>query len=82
MTKAQQGIDSARERFEFEQQAPGAALGQYANLAAGSIIPGTTTQTGPSQGGNQLMGLIGGAVGGYFGGPTGASIGSAAGSSL
>ena len=72
--RQQQAIDDQRARFEFEQQAPGAALGQYANLAAGSIIPGTTTQTGPSQGGNQLMGLIGAGLG-AFAGPAGATAG-------
>ena len=79
--RQQQAIDDQRARFEFEQQAPGAALGQYANLAAGSIIPGTTTQTGGGQsGGNQLMGLIGAGVGAYYGGPQGASAGYSIGS--
>ncbi len=70
----QQAIDDMRAKFEFGQQAPGMSLAQYANLAAGSIIPGTTTQTGPKQGGSLLGGLIGAGLGSFFG-PTGASIG-------
>jgi hypothetical protein len=75
----QQAIDDLRARFEFGQQAPGQALSQYANLAAGSIIPGTTTQTAPRQGGNPLMGLLGAGLGSFFG-PTGATIGASLGS--
>jgi len=79
--RQQQAIDDLRARFEFGQQAPAMSLNQYANLAAGSIIPGTTTQTAPKQGGNQLMGLIGTGLGSFFG-PTGAAIGGSIGSSL
>ena len=79
--RQQQAIDDMRARFEFDQQAPAMSLNQYANLAAGSIIPGTTTQTAPKQGGNQLMGLIGTGLGSFFG-PTGAAIGGSIGSSL
>ena len=35
--RAQQAIDEARGRYEFSQQAPAAALNQYANIEAGSI---------------------------------------------
>ena len=38
--RIQQAINEQRQRFEFGQQAPGAALGQYSNLVAGSILPG------------------------------------------
>ena len=64
--RVQQAIDDARARFEFAQQAPGEALSQYANIAAGSILPGTVTASGGGGGigtGSTLGGLAGGAAG-------------------
>ena len=59
--RAQQPITEAMQRFAFEQAAPGEALSQYANIAGGTIIPGTQTTTGP---GTQGPGALGGALGG------------------
>jgi hypothetical protein len=59
--RAQQPIDEAMQRFAFEQAAPGQALSQYANIAGGTIIPGTQTTTGP---GAQGPGALGGAAAG------------------
>lgn len=59
--RAQQPIDEAMRRFAFEQAAPGEALNQYANIAAGTILPGTQTTTGP---GAQSPGFAAGALGG------------------
>ena len=58
--RAQQPITEAMQRFAFEQAAPGEALNQYANIAAGTILPGTQTTTGPGTSG---PGALGGAVG-------------------
>jgi hypothetical protein len=66
------------QRFAFEQQAPSQALGQYGNIVAGSILPGTITTQGPQSSGpgalagaasgamlgNMIMPGIGGAIGG------------------
>ena len=43
--RQQQAIDEARARFEFGQQAPTQALRDYSAIAAGSILPPTTTAT-------------------------------------
>jgi hypothetical protein len=43
--RQQQAIDEARARFEFGQQAPQQALRDYSAIAAGSILPPTTTAT-------------------------------------
>jgi hypothetical protein len=59
--RAQQPITEAMQRFAFEQEAPGRALSQYANIAGGTIIPGTQTTTGP---GAQGPGVVAGALGG------------------
>lgn len=59
--RAQQPITEAMQRFAFEQQAPSQALGQYGNIVAGSILPGTITTTGPQSSG---PGALGGALGG------------------
>ena len=59
--RAQQPIDEAMRRFAFEQEAPGRALSQYANIAAGTILPGTQTTTGPGTSG---PGVVAGALGG------------------
>tara|TARA_X000001382_G_scaffold36669_1_gene24284 strand:+ start:2287 stop:3219 length:933 start_codon:yes stop_codon:yes gene_type:complete len=59
--RAQQPITEAMQRFAFEQAAPGQALDRYANIAAGTIIPGTQTTTGP---GAQSPGFAAGALGG------------------
>ena len=62
MLRAQRPITEAMQRFAFEQAAPSQALGQYGNIVAGSILPGTITTTGPgSQGPGALAGAIGGA---------------------
>ena len=59
--RAQQPIDEAMQRFAFEQAAPGQALSQYANIAGGTILPGTQTTTGAGTSG---PGALAGAVGG------------------
>ncbi len=59
--RAQQPITEAMQRFAFEQEAPGRALSQYANIAGGTIIPGTQTTTGPGTSG---PGVVAGALGG------------------
>ena len=59
--QAQRLIDAERQRFEFGQQAPWQALGQYSDIVQG--MPGgygTTTQAGG--GGNPLLGGLGGAA--------------------
>tara|TARA_R100001460_G_scaffold102622_1_gene147314 strand:- start:5039 stop:5905 length:867 start_codon:yes stop_codon:yes gene_type:complete len=68
--RAQQPITEAMQRFAFEQAAPGQALGQYGNIVAGTILPGTVTSTG---GGGRSGGGIQGALGGAA---TGASLAS------
>ena len=63
--RAQQPITEAMQRFAFEQAAPSQALGQYGNIVAGSILPGTITTTGPgSSGPGALAGSAGGALAG------------------
>ena len=66
----QKGIDEAMRRFAFEQAAPGQALSQYANIAGGTILPGTQTVTGPGTSGpGALAGAAGGAgLGSILGG--------------
>jgi len=67
--RAQQPITEAMQRFAFEQQAPSQALGQYGNIVAGSILPGTITTTGPgSSGPGALAGAAGGAGLAYLSG--------------
>jgi len=58
--RAQQPITEAMRRFEFEQAAPGLALDRYANIAGGTVLPGTsaTTMSGGQTGG--LAGALGG----------------------
>lgn len=61
--RAQQPITEAMRRFAFEQAAPGQNLGQYGNIVAGSILPGTITTTGPgSSGPGPIAGALGGAA--------------------
>tara|TARA_R100001509_G_scaffold80218_1_gene45065 strand:+ start:2670 stop:3530 length:861 start_codon:yes stop_codon:yes gene_type:complete len=78
----QAAIDEARQKFEFAQQAPAAALNQYANIAAGNILPGSTTTTGGGGSRGGLQGALGGAATGAslastlgFAGPYGAIAG-------
>ena len=60
--RAQQPITEAMQRFAFEQAAPSQALQQYGNIVAGTILPGTSTTTGPgTQGPGALAGAAGGA---------------------
>ena len=59
--RAQQPITEAMQRFAFEQAAPGEALDRYANIAAGTIIPGTQTTTAPGGQTGGLAGALGGA---------------------
>ena len=77
--RAQQPITEAMQRFAFEQAAPGQALGQYGNIVAGSILPGTITTTGPqSSGPGTLAGAAGGAGLAYALGATNPYIAGAA----
>lgn len=60
--QAQQLIDADKARWDFSQQAPWAALGQYSQNVYG--LPGgygTTTGPGQGGGGGGLMGALGGA---------------------
>jgi len=60
--RLQQPIDEAMRRFAFEQAAPSEALNQYANIAAGTVLPGTQTTTGlGTSGPGGLAGSLGGA---------------------
>jgi hypothetical protein len=64
--RAQQPITEAMQRFAFEQAAPAEALTRYGNIVAGSILPPTTTTTGPgAQGPGMVAGALGGAGLGY-----------------
>lgn len=74
--RAQQPITEAMQRFAFEQQAPSQALGQYGNIVAGSILPGTITTTGPgTQGPGAVAGALGGAgIGSLLAGPGAAAL--------
>jgi hypothetical protein len=74
--RAQQPITEAMQRFAFEQQAPGQALGQYGNIVAGTILPGTVTTTGPgTQGPGAVAGALGGAgIGSLLAGPGAAAL--------
>ncbi len=77
--QAQRMIDAARARWEFQQQAPYQALGQYANLIQGMPAGyGTTRTTGG--GGSRVAGALGGGMAGaqmgaMAGGPFGAAVG-------
>jgi len=81
--RAQQPITEAMQRFAFEQAAPSQALGQYGNIVAGTILPGTVTSTGGSgRSGGGIQGALGGAATGAslastlgFAGPYGAIAG-------
>ena len=73
--RAQQPIDEAMNRFNFNQNASLANLQNYSNLI-GSPIAGTTTQTAPGAQGGGLQGALGGAATGYAAlGPWGAAGG-------
>ena len=76
--QAQRLIDAERQRFDFYQQAPWSALGNYANTIYG--LPGgygqTTTQ-GPS--GSRAAGALGGALSGAAAGSVVPGIGTLAG---
>jgi hypothetical protein len=54
----QEAINAERERFEFGQQAPDAALAQFASLVSGNF-GGTSTTTGPGARTNPLLSGIG-----------------------
>ena len=77
--RQQQAIDAARAKFEFEQQAPGRSLSDYANIVAGSMLPATTSISGgdPSLmqkaigGGLMGAGTYGALSGGMLGGTAG-----------
>ena len=56
------------QRFAFEQAAPAEALTRYGNVVAGSILPGTLSQTGGMAGPSTLANMAGGAL-------TGAALG-------
>ena len=55
-------INAERERFGFEQQAPGAALSQLASLVSQAQGGTTTTQTTPGAQTNPLLAALGGGV--------------------
>ena len=91
--RIQQGIDEARQRFEFGQQEPLARLQNFSQVVNNSIIPGSTSSsvTGgePSFGQKAIGGaavglgtygaLSGGALGGSFAAGTGGSLAAAEG---
>lgn len=73
--QAQRMIDAERAEFDFYQQAPWQALGQYGNIVQG--MPGgygTTTAPGREQG-SRLSGAIGGAMAGSSFGVPGMILG-------
>ena len=73
--RAHHPITDAMQRFAFEQQAPGQALGQYGNIVAGTILPGTVTTQGPgTQGPGAVAGALGGAGIGSLFAPAGAGL--------
>jgi hypothetical protein len=61
--QAQRMIDAERQRFDFYQQAPWQALGQYGNMVQG-MPGGYGTTTAPGQQGNRFAGAAGGAMAG------------------
>lgn len=62
--QAQRMIDAQQRQFDFYQQAPYAALGQYSNIVGG-MPTGMGTTTGPGrQQGSRLSGAMGGAMAG------------------
>jgi hypothetical protein len=69
--RIQQGIDAQRQEFEFGQQAPGAALGAYSNLVAGSILPGSssskTEMPSPGQLSPNMTNMTAASIGGTAG---------------
>jgi hypothetical protein len=72
--RAQQPITEAMQRFAFEQAAPAEALTRYGNVVAGSILPGTVSQTGGMAGPSTLANMAGGALtGAALGAPFGGS---------
>jgi hypothetical protein len=58
----QQNINAARERFEFERDAPDLALNQYANLINQFSGPTASTQTQSAAGLGTGQALVGGAL--------------------
>lgn len=60
--QAQRLIDAEREAYDFRQQAPWGALGQYSGIVQGMPQFGTTTSSGPS--GSRMQGGLGGALAG------------------
>lgn len=76
--RRQQEIDAARERFQFNQEAPERALDRLAGRVSGVDIGGITSTTGTGGGGFGFSGagLIGGAASGFaLGGKIGAAGG-------
>jgi hypothetical protein len=80
--RQQQAINEQRARFEFGQQAPSEALTRYANIVAGSILPGTTTGYSTGGGGGIGTGGMLGGLGGYLGATSAGFAGSALGTQL
>lgn len=81
--QAQRLIDAERQRFEFQQQAPWNALGQYSSAVSG-MPGGVSTMSGPSQ--SRMAGIGGGAMAGAGAGsmfgPWGTGIGAIGGGLL
>jgi hypothetical protein len=78
--RQQQAIDEARARFEFGQQAPQQALRDYSAIAAGSILPPTTTATQTGGDPSFMQRAIGGSLlglGAYGAGTSAGFIGPA-----
>lgn len=61
--RAQQAIEAQREAFEFAQRAPSAALNQYANVVAGSLLPGEISSMQSGGRGLGTGAMIGGGLG-------------------
>lgn len=73
--QSQRYIDAERQRFDFYQQAPWQALGQYGNIVQG-MPSGYGTQTTSGSQGSPWAGAAGGAMTGYqMAGPWGAAAG-------
>lgn len=72
--QAQRLMDAQKAQFDFYQQAPWQALGQYGNIIQG-MPGGYGTTTGTPARGSRLQGAAGGAAAGSTFGPWGTAIG-------
>lgn len=82
-TYAQQIIDEAIKKWNFEQNLPALKLQNYQNIVGGGNYGGTTTSTGPAARTNPLLQAVGaGAAGAAIGAATGFSQGGVYGAAI